>query len=478
MHRDVRRGRQVESRPVGRAICRSLGVGSSLLLAASLAGAQPTHPVEPPASAPGGAASAPAVPPPPPSSLARRIYDQHRDKLVQVRVIVAGSESQSSAGSGFSVAPEGLLVTNYHVVAQLVHEPDRYRAEFVRTDGQRGALRILAIDVQHDLAVVRVDPAPRAPWPVLSLAADDSLQQGDKVLSLGNPLDLGFAISEGTFNGLPERSLYPHLLFTGAMNPGVSGGPALDEFGRVVGVNVAGYGRSAELTNFQVPVRYVRALLSRAQARAASGKPVTTADLRAEMRAQLVAHQALMLDRMQTAQWRTQPLGPYRVPVIPETLARCWGDVTQSDRRSYRLESARCSLDSARYIKGSLQVGSVTTQHEVVSSERLGALRLSSMRSQSLANEGYNVAGQTRDRTASRCTEDFVRNSQLPLRVIVCARAYRQLEGLYDVSTIAVTLDSDKAGLESVLHLQGVAYERALQESRRFVEAIGRSAPR
>lgn len=432
-----------------------------------------------PRAAPAASApeAAPAQPlPAPPSSLARRIYDQHRDKLVQVRVIVAGSESQASAGSAFSVSPDGLLVTNYHVISQLVQEPDRYRAEFVRTDGVRGPLQILAIDVQHDLAVVQVGAAQRqTPWPVMTLAPDDSLRQGDKVLSLGNPLDLGFAISEGTYNGLPERSLYPHLLFTGAMNPGVSGGPALDDEGRVVGVNVAGYGRSAELTNFQVPVRFVKTLLARAQVRAATGKPVTNADLRAEMLAQLMAHQNLMLDRMQTGNWRTQPLGPYRVPVIPDTLARCWGDVSNADKRSYRLETARCSLDSARYIKSSLQVGSVSTQHEVVTSDRLGALRLSAMRSQSMSNEGYHVAGQTRDRTASRCTEDFVRNTHLPLRVVVCARAYRKLEGLYDVSTVVVTLDSAQSGLESVLQLNGVAYARAMQESRRFVEAIGRS---
>jgi serine protease Do len=423
-------------------------------------------------------AGAPSTAPLPPSSTARTIYEQQKDKLLQVRVLVGGSESQASAGSAFVVRADGLLVTNYHVVSQLVHEPDRYRAEFVRTDGRKGRLLLLAIDVQHDLALVKVDTTPAAAdWPVVTLAPDASLRQGDKVFSLGNPLDLGFAISEGTFNGFPERSLYPHLLFTGAMNPGVSGGPAMDDAGRVVGVNVAGYGRNAELTNFQVPVRHVRDLLQRSAARIAAGKAASNAELKADMRQQLMAHQQLMLDGLGSAQWPTQALGPYRVPVIPATLARCWGDVSNSDVKNYRLESSSCSLESSRYITPSLHVGSVATQHEVVTSLKLSAARFAHLRGRSLGNEAMRVGGQNRERTATRCQESFVQQGALPLRVIICARAYRKLEGLYDISTTVVTLDSDNHGLESALHLRGVDHARGLREAQRFVQAIGRSTP-
>lgn len=470
-------------------VSASVAIGTVLACALGspvsvLAQAAPTSPNPAAASsAPGAGAigssatATPAAAPLPPSSTARSIYEQQKDKLLQVRVLVAGSESQASAGSAFVVRADGLLVTNYHVVSQLVHEPDRYHAEFVRTDGRKGRLLLLAIDVQHDLALVKVDSSPAATdWPVVNLAPDDSLRQGDKVFSLGNPLDLGFAISEGTFNGFPERSLYPHLLFTGAMNPGVSGGPALDDAGRVVGVNVAGYGRNAELTNFQVPVRHVRELLQRAAPRIAAGKAASNAELKADMRQQLMAHQQLMLDGLGSAQWPTQALGPYRVPVIPATLARCWGDVSNSDVKNYRLESSRCALESSRYITPSLHVGSVTTQHEVVTSLKLGAFRFAHLRSRSLGNEAMRVGSQNRERTATRCQESFVQQGTLPLRVIICARAYRKLEGLYDISTTVVTLDSDDHGLESALHLHGVDHARGLQESRRFVQAIARQA--
>jgi serine protease Do len=437
-----------------------------------LAWAQPNSTSEPSATN-ATAAPIPAEKLPPTSSLARRMYEAQKSHLVQVRVLVAGTESQATAGSAFFVSPEGLLVTNYHVISKLINDGDRYRAEYVRTDNTRGALQLVAVDVQHDLAVVKVQgAAPAGGWPIVTLAPDDSLTQGDKVYSLGNPLDLGFAISEGTYNGRPERSLYPHLLFTGAMNPGVSGGPAMDEGGRVIGVNVAGYGRSAELTNFQVPVKFVRELLAKARTKLTAGQGMSVADLKVDIREQLLTHQAVMLDSMNTKQWRTQALGAYRVPVMPETLARCWGDVSNADKKNYRQESTRCALDSNLFISETLRIGGVNLQHETLTDEKLGALRMTRMRSMSFGNERFNAMPQNKSRTASRCQEQFISDTALPVRAVTCVRAYKKYDGLYDFTTIVVTLDHDRRGLESVLRLNGVEHARGLQESQRFLAAI------
>jgi serine protease Do len=431
-----------------------------------------THAQPAPASEPPAAAAAPAAPPPPPSSIARTLYEAQKEKLVQIRVLLSGAESQSSAGSGFFVTGDGLIVTNYHVVSQLVWEPERFRAEFVRTDNLRGPVSVVAIDVQHDLAVVRVGAGHEGKnWNVVTLAPDESLNQGDRVFSMGNPLDLGFAISEGTYNGRPERSLYPQLLFTGAMNPGVSGGPAIDEQGRVVGVNVAGYGRSAELTNFQVPVKFVRDIIAKAKGRT----NVTNAMLRDDLRAQLVAHQNVMLDALHKGQWKTEPLGAYQIPVIPNTLARCWGETSDADKKNYRFETARCSLNSSLYLDRNTRIGTVNTTHEY-STTPLGAMRFASLRKKSLANERHIYAAHSKDRTASRCSEDFVKTAAMNARVVVCTRAYRKFEGLYDIYTIIVSLDADREGLESSISMSGVDYERGMAQSRSFIDSIARNA--
>src|SRR5438046_9463079 len=79
---------------------------------------------------------------------------------------------------------------------------------------------------------------------------------------MGNPLDLGFTITEGIYNGLVEHSYNERIHFTGALNPGMSGGPAVTGEGNVIGVNVATR-RGGQLVSFLVPARFAAALLQR-----------------------------------------------------------------------------------------------------------------------------------------------------------------------------------------------------------------------
>jgi serine protease Do len=191
------------------------------------------------APAPGIAPVAPAVPAAALSRDARRIYELSRDKLVQIRTLLRNSNTQASIGSGFFVSADGLIVTNFHVASQLALEPERYSGAYVTIDGQEGAVELLAFDVQRDLAVLRAKNRT-ASAPVLEFRpAAEAMAQGERIYSLGNPLDIGFAVTEGTYNGLVRRSFYPRIFFGGALNPGMSGGPAVDDAGRVLGVNVA-----------------------------------------------------------------------------------------------------------------------------------------------------------------------------------------------------------------------------------------------
>ena len=150
-------------------------------------------------------------------------------------------DSQASVGSGFLVDDGSLLITNYHVVSQYALQPGRYRLVYASVDGKQGPLQLLAFDVVHDLALLKpVDGAPLAGRGAVALRpADDPLGRGARIFSLGNPLDVGFAVMEGNYNGLVRRSFYPRIFFGGTLNPGMSGGPAVDDAGRVLGVNVA-----------------------------------------------------------------------------------------------------------------------------------------------------------------------------------------------------------------------------------------------
>ncbi len=204
---------------------------------------------------------------PEPSASARDLFSRYKDRLLQVRVLLNSASEQSSLGSGFVVRDDGAkgawILTNYHVISSLAIDPDKYRIELRGTNGRNVKAQLMALDVIHDLAVLKTEPNPDVkPWGVFSLR-EPALMQGSKIFSLGNPLELGFLISEGIYNGLVESRVYDQMLFSGALNSGMSGGPAIDEQGRVVGVNVSAR-RDGEQLSFLVPVKYARDLLIQA----------------------------------------------------------------------------------------------------------------------------------------------------------------------------------------------------------------------
>src|SRR6187401_3511173 len=110
-----------------------------------------------------GAAAAqnPPAPAIPLSSAAERVYDHSRPRILQIRTLLQAAGRQSTIGSGFVVGADGFAITNYHVVSRFALDPRTYRLEYLAPDGAKGALKLLAIDVEHDLAVVQLDrPGP------------------------------------------------------------------------------------------------------------------------------------------------------------------------------------------------------------------------------------------------------------------------------------------------------------------------------
>ena len=182
-------------------------------------------PTSPPPAVPPPEATVPAAPPM--SAAAESIYAAARPGLLQIRTLVEAAGRQSSIGSGFLVTSDGLAVTNYHVVSQYVLEPKTYRLEFARPDGGQGKLKLLQIDVANDLAIVQLEGAklPHLDFDAAALA--DAAPRGERLYAMGNPLDLGFTIVEGTYNGLVEKSYNERIHFTGALNPSMSGGPTV-----------------------------------------------------------------------------------------------------------------------------------------------------------------------------------------------------------------------------------------------------------
>ncbi|MDE2147436.1 MAG: trypsin-like peptidase domain-containing protein [Burkholderiales bacterium] len=413
-------------------------------------------------TAPAGGAAPAAI-----TGAGQRIYERARPLLLQVRTLLKTQDSQASVGSGFIVDPSGLLVTNYHVVSQFALQPGRYRLVYATVDGHQGALQLLAFDVVHDLALLRpADPAPLAGLGAVALRPpDEPLARGARIYSLGNPLDVGFAVAEGSYNGLVERSFLPTLFFGGSLSPGMSGGPALDEQGRLVGVNVAAR-RDGEQVSFLVPADAVRALLARGR-----GSAPVTAPAWAEITRQLTAHQAALTAQFVAEPWRSAGHPRYRIPVPQETFMRCWGRGTPPATRGLQFERSDCVMDSRIYVSGALLTGFITVRHEAYDGSRLGALRFGQRYSASFRNEF--VGRDSPQLTAGQCVQSQVASAGLPLKAVICLRAYKKLPGLNDLVVLVATLDAGTTGVQGRFEAHGVTLASAQQLARHYIDGFG-----
>jgi len=173
------------------------------------------------------------------------------DKALPSMVFIDG-------GSGVIVSPDGLVLTNNHVIADVVQArtkdgkaPGKVELTVHFTGGKKGRASVIGRDPGGDIALLKLaDPGP---YPFLELGDSDLLRPGQWVLAMGNPFLLGegpFAFFSGPSDANPSvslgivsalhrnSSLYPDAIQVDvAVNPGSSGGPLLTTDAKVVGIN-------------------------------------------------------------------------------------------------------------------------------------------------------------------------------------------------------------------------------------------------
>ncbi|ATQ76195.1 trypsin [Massilia violaceinigra] len=402
---------------------------------------------------------------PPPSSAAQKVYSAAKGDLLQIRMLLKNGRSQSTVGSGFMVGTSNLVLTNYHVVSQMALDPDVYVGEYIDTDGKSGPVELLAVDVLHDLAVVRINRHGSGFFNIPEKLV--KLTQGQYLYSLGNPLDLGFAISEGSYNGIITRSFYDQLMFTGPINSGMSGGPSVTVAGDVAGVNVSKR-RDGELISFLVPVRFAQELLKKVAAQTSTPK-----DFNPLIGQQLLAHQRGMIDRLLDSPLSLKTMGPYQVPVRESEQVRCWGRSNVKAEATFNADTMACAMESAIFVSDSQQTGHVSMTHQYVRSAILDPVRFAVLASTLFKTDNLGSTKDTR-LTGPMCTEKFVKTKSLPLRAVTCVRAYRKFAGLYNFTLLTASTDDARATLQSRLDVSGVSYENGLRTTRAFLEALAR----
>jgi serine protease Do len=179
--------------------------------------------------------------------------------IIPFQVPIPFKSEGFSLGSGFLINREGYILTNAHVISNAVN------IHVVLAEGKKEyPAKIIGIDRLTDTALIKIEPdfVPT----VLPFGDSDKLQMGEMVLAIGNPLGFQHSVTSGLISA-KERATphagnrYTNFLQTdSAINPGSSGGPLINLYGEVVGINTA-IVEQAQLIGFAIPINTVKGVM-------------------------------------------------------------------------------------------------------------------------------------------------------------------------------------------------------------------------
>jgi len=170
------------------------------------------------------------------------------------------TEPSSSLGSGVLVSPEGIILTNHHVIS------DADEIDVALADGRKVKAKIIGSDPDTDIAVLKIN-ANQLPTPI-TLGKVESIHVGDVVLAIGNPFGVGQTVTSGIISALGRDHVgintFENFIQTdAAINPGNSGGALVDTRGHLIGINTAIYSKNGGSMGigFAIPVNLAKQVM-------------------------------------------------------------------------------------------------------------------------------------------------------------------------------------------------------------------------
>jgi serine protease Do len=169
-----------------------------------------------------------------------------------------GQQRQESLGSGVIIDPEGLILTNEHVIARAQN------ITITLSDRRTFAVDVIGADPEFDLAVLKVRGGKDLPAVALGTSSD--LMPGETVVAIGNPFGLANTVTTGVVSALHrsisagEKNYEDFIQTDAAINPGNSGGALINIDGELIGINTAIY-KSGTGIGFAIPVDKAKAVV-------------------------------------------------------------------------------------------------------------------------------------------------------------------------------------------------------------------------
>ena len=387
------------------------------------------------------------------------IYEQQKELIYQIRVIDNKSQEKATIGSGFLIEPDGNFITNYHVISKAVQEPDNYRIEFLHEDGSSGDLTILNIDVAHDIAILSGGDGVHDGHLLLGTS---ELSMGEQIFSMGNPHDLGMTIIDGIYNGLLEKSVYKKILFSGALNSGMSGGPGFNSEGRVIGVNVSTGGDDL---SYLVPIEYLRELIYKTK----ENRPWKTV-----IEEQILLSAENIINDIAAEAWDEKEFGVINIPDKISPFFKCWGDGhDEKDETTHSHAKIYCTSQDGIYLTPSFSTGKISYSLEKIETKKLSSPAFSKFYSGRYSDimSSHN-SRKKKDVTEFNCYSNFINLADKAWKAAICSRGYTDYTNLHDTFMTAALLEMNKQGYIIEIWMEGFSQEHSKSFIKKFLGAV------
>jgi S1-C subfamily serine protease len=352
------------------------------------------------------------------------LFERTRPSVVEVVTQSRANLGLASTASGFVSHRKDWVITNYHAISDVVLEPEEYQLRITSLKEKGLKVQILAVDVVNDLAILKLD----IPMEVPLLEIRETLPKiGEQGYSMGKPGSYQHSIVSGTFNGMNDESAVPNIIFSGAINGGMSGGPTLDDQGRVVGVNVASSSND-QLIGLAVPAE----VLGRLIRKSTNLNPPEHAALLVDIAQQVAAFGGQLERRLSLPANKVRQLGPFSVAADFSLNKPCaTTKISKADDFYKRIDQV-CTASSYLYISDENYGAEVFSRSSWIHSSTMSAQQMARLVERRLTElRGSQEENPPIGRW--QCTEQRLKGSkEVPIQLHACRRPLPKLPGLYD----------------------------------------------
>jgi len=182
---------------------------------------------------------------------------------IQAAATGAAEPSLLGIGSGIVIKPNGLIVTNNHVVE------NAERMIVMLDEKHRVPAHLVGADPKTDIAVIQMDTPPPSPLSTLKFTSSDQLKVGDWAIAIGSPFGLSHSVTVGTVSAKGRAQMgildtEDFIQTDAAINPGNSGGPLLNTNGDMIGINTAIFSQTGSFSGigFAIPASIARDIVA------------------------------------------------------------------------------------------------------------------------------------------------------------------------------------------------------------------------